>query len=350
MPDVDRRTLFKSGLLAAGATGLPLAAAAPAHAVPHAPRVLATGLRLPWSLTFLPNGDALTGERGTGNVYRISKTGGRSFVGTVRGGATRLFALALSPSYATDKLVYAHVLTATDARVIAMSYTAAAGLGTPKVIFGGIPLGTDHAGGGLRFSPDGRFLFVSVGDKGAPRLARRNSSLAGKILRIRPDGDIPADNPWGTAAWSKGHRNVEGMSFDAAGRLWAVEFGEDTTDELNRIVEGGDYGWPTVEGGDGPGPIRDPFVKWTPTSTCSPAGLAVMNGYAYVGALQGECIFRVKLTKPDQREVLPFFQGTFRRIRWVEPAPDGSLWFTTGNNEVGRPKAATDDRVVRFLP
>jgi glucose/arabinose dehydrogenase len=352
MTELNRRSLFKAGLLAAGATSLPVAASAPASAVPHAPTVLAKGLVIPWSLTFLPDGNALTGERDTLKVFRINKTGGRTLVGTVGGGARRLFALALSPNYATDNLLYAHVRTATDARLIRMTYTAAAGLGTPRVIFSGIPLGNDHHGGGIVFSPDKQFLFTSVGDKGTPELARVNTSLAGKILRLRLDGTVPTDNPFGTTnpAWAKGIRNVEGMSFDPAGRLWAVEFGEDATDELDQIVRGGDYGWPDFEGGDGAGPVRDPFVTWSPTSTCSPAGVAVKNGYAYVGALQGQCIFRVKLTKPNLKETLPFFQGTFRRIRAVAVAPDGSIWFTTANNDPAFPHIAADDRVVRFLP
>jgi glucose/arabinose dehydrogenase len=273
-------------------------------------------------------------------------------VGTVGGGAGRLFGIALSPTYSTDNLLYAHVRTTTDARILTMTYTAAAGLGTPKVIFSGIPLGNDHHGGGLRFSPDGQFLFTSVGDKGTPSLAQSRTSLAGKILRLRKDGSVPTDNPFGTTSpvWSMGHRNVEGMSFDAGGKLWAVEFGEDTTDELDQIVRGGNYGWPTVEGGDGTGPFKDPFVTWSPTSSCSPAGIAVKNGYAYVGALQGHCIFRVKLTTPNQKEVLPFFTGTYGRIRAVQVAPDGSIWFTTGNNDPMFPHVAADDRVVRFLP
>lgn len=348
MTELDRRSLFKAGLLAAGATSLPLAAAAPASAVPHAPKVLAKGLVIPWALTFLPDGNALTGERDTLKVFRINKTGGRTLVGTVGGGAGRLFGIALSPNYATDNLLYAHIRTKTDARVITMTYTAA-GLGTPKVIFSGIPLGNDHHGGGIVFSPDKQFLFTSVGDKGTPDLARVNTSLAGKILRLRLDGSVPADNPWGNAAWSKGHRNVEGMSFDAAGRLWAVEFGEDTTDEMDQIVKGGDYGWPDFEGGDGPGPVRDPFVTWSPTSTCSPAGVAIKGGYAYVGSLIGETLYRVKMTKPNQKEILPFFRGTFGRIRAVALAPDGSLWFTTANNDPAFPHIAADDRVVRFL-
>jgi glucose/arabinose dehydrogenase len=308
---------------------------------------LATGLKIPWGLVFLPDGNALVGERHSRAVFRIAKTGGRTFVGTVAGGATKLMAMAISPTFATDSLIYAHILTASDARVVAMPYSGGV-LGTPRVIFSGIPLGTDHPGGGLAFGPDGR-LYVTVGDKGSPSLARNNSSLVGKTLRLNRDGSVPADNPWGNAAWTKGHRNVECITFDPSGKLWAVEFGEDKTDELNVLVRGGDYGWPTYEGGDGSGPVKDPFVTWSPTSTCSPAGLAIKGDYAYVGALRGECLWQVKLTTPSQKQKSRYFYQTYRRIRTVALAPDGSIWMTTSNNEPGRPKATTDDRVIRIL-
>ena len=349
MTGFDRRTFFKAGALAAGATALPLATSAPALGVPNSPRVLATKLKVPWSLTFLPDGNALTGERDTLNVHRILKGGGRRLVGKVGGGATRLFGLALSPTYRTDKLLYAHVRTASDARVIAMTYTAATGLGTPQVKFAGIPLGTDHHGGGLVFRPDGEYLYVSVGDKGTPDQVQNVNSLAGKILRIRPNGSVPSDNPWGNAAFARGFRNPEGMAFDGTGKLWAVEFGEDKVDELDRVVKGQNYGWPAVEGGDGAGPIADPLVEWTPTSECSPAGVAAKGGYAYVGALMGRCIFRVNLAAPEA-DPPAYFKDMFGRIRAVQAAPDGSIWFTTSNNDGVNPSVADDDRVVRFLP
>ena len=345
MTGINRRTLFKGGVLAAGATALPLAASAPALALPNSPRVLATQLKVPWSLTFLPDGNALTGERDTRSIYRIAKAGGKTLVGTVGGGATKLFGLALSPRFATDNLLYAHVRTATDARVLAMTYTAA-GLGTPTVIFSGIPLGSDHHGGGLIFRPDGAFLYVSVGDKGTPDQAQNVSSLAGKILRIGPNGSVPSDNPWGNAAFARGFRNPEGMAFDSSGKLYAVEFGEDITDELNRVVKGQNYGWPLVEGGDGAGPIADPIAAWSPTSACSPAGVAVKGSYAYVGALMGRCVFRVNLTTGASRG---FFTNKYGRIRAVQAAPDGSLWMTTSNNDGVNTKVAADDRVIRFL-
>src|SRR3712207_9407995 len=97
---------------------------------------------------------------------------------------------------------------------------------------------------------------------------------------------------------------------------------------------------------------RPPRSTLFPYTTLFRSGVAVKGGYAYVGALRGEALFRVKLTTPGQRTKERFFFTTFRRIRAVEAAPDGSLWFTTGNNDpdLGFPHVAADDRVVRFLP
>lgn len=347
---LDRRTLLRGGAVTAGALAVPFAAAAPAVADPHGATVLATGLKIPWGMVFTPDGNALVGEKHTHNIYRVLGTGGKKLVGTLGGGADKLMGMVLSPTFVTDSLIYAHILTASEARVVRFTYRNGV-LGTPQVVFGGIPLGTDHAGGGVAFGPaDGR-LYVSVGDKGTPELARDPKSLAGKMLRINPDGSIPPDNPFGSTnpVWTVGHRNVESMTFDASGKLWAVEFGESTRDELNVIVRGGDYGWPTYEGGDGAGPVQDPFVTWSPTSTCSPGGVAVKAGYVYVGALAGECLWRVKLTAPNAGAKTRFYYQTYRRIRTVRRAPDGSLWLSTGNNESTRPKAATDDRIIRVL-
>lgn len=291
--------------------------------------------------------DALVGETSTCIVHRVARTGGSTPVGRVGGGVTKLMSLALSPTYAQDGMVFAYVSTASDNRVVSMTYDGSS-LGTPRVVLAGIPLGAQHQGGALAFAPDG-LLHVGVGDQEQPELAQDLTSLAGKTLRIRRDGTVPAGNPFGTAVWTYGHRNVEGMAF-SDGVLYATEFGESTTDELNLLVGGANYGWPDVEGGDGPGPVQDPLATWTPTSSCSPSGVGITGGYAYVGALAGRALFQVDLGPTTPGQTVRHLYDVYGRIRTVAVAPDGALWLTTGNNGGTYPRVADDDRVVRLLP
>jgi len=211
---------------------------------------VATGITTPWGIAFLPDGQALVGERDTGRV-RLVGAGTNRVVGTVPGvlhnGEGGLLGLALSPRYATDHLLYAYLTTATDNRIVRMTY-GTTGLGRPDVVLAGIPSGNHHNGGRLAFGPDG-MLYATTGETGDTALAQDRSSLGGKILRMTPDGRPAADNPYaGSVVWSYGHRNVEGLAFDARGQLWATEFGASFRDELNHILPGRNYGWPMTEG------------------------------------------------------------------------------------------------------
>jgi glucose/arabinose dehydrogenase len=322
--------------------------------------VLAHDLVVPWGLVFLPGGDALVGERMSGRVHRVSPSGGRHLVGTigaaVPGGEAGLLGIAVAPTFPDDRWVYFYVSAAHDQRIIRKRY-AGGKLGPAHVLLSGIPRGgtSNHNGGGLGFGPDG-LLYASTGDarldtpgQTSGSVAQDPDSLAGKILRLTPDGSVPDGNPWGNYAWSRGHRNVEGFTWNARGRMWATEFGENTRDELNRIVPGGNYGWPVVEGGDGPGGFRDPFVTWHPTDICSPSGIAIMKGRAWVGALQGECLYSVRLTGPHAGRKVRHLHGSFGRLRTVRNAPDGSLWITTSNRDGRGSPSQTDDRIIRLV-
>jgi glucose/arabinose dehydrogenase len=351
---MDRRTLLKAGL-ATGAGGLLApgvgAVTAEVAARPRIGRTLARDLRVPWGITFLPGGDALVGERDSARIYRVRRDGGRRLVGRVPGvvaggpsGEGGLLGLALSPRWRSNHWLYAYLSSGSDNRIVRMRY-AGGELGRPRVVLGGIPSGTYHNGGRLAFGPGG-LLFATTGDAGNGENAQNRRSLAGKILRLTPDGDVPRGNPFGNFTWSYGHRNPEGIAFAPDGTLWSSEFGEKRADELNRIVRGGNYGWPRAEGADGPGGHRDPLAQWA-TDACSPSGIAVSRGRAWLGALQGRCVYSVRLSGPGRGRQRRYFTDDYGRIRTVVSAPDGSLWFTTSNHDGRGAPGPHDDRIIR---
>lgn len=354
MADFDRRTLLKAGAATWGGVvlGLGLPTSRVASAAPRVDRTLARGLAVPWGIAFLPGGNALVGERDSGDVHLVARNGGQRRIGHIsvhsqlsNSGEGGLLGLALHPQFERYRWVYAYTSTRSDNRVIRLRYVDGR-LRDRQVVVAGIPTNTHHNGGGLAFGPDG-LLYISTGDGEVGSRAQSRRSLGGKILRVTPTGRLPRGNPFGNRIWSIGHRNVEGIAFDSSGNLWASEFGEKKYDELNRIVRGGNYGWPRVEGGDGAGGTRDPFVRWSPTSTCSPAGIAVARGRAWLGALRGQCVYSVVLRGPNARRKAAYFAGRFGRIRQVAAAPDGSLWITTSNRD-GRGRARSgDDKVIR---
>ena len=353
MPGIDRRTALRAGLAAAGGLALGVGSATPAAAAPRVAGTLAKDLAVPWGLAFLPSGNALVGERDSGDVFVVRRRGGKRRVGSLpafsqlsRAGEGGLLGLALHPGFATNRLVYAYMSTSNDNRIVRMRF-ADGRLGPREVVLAGIPMNVHHNGGGLTFGPDG-LLYASTGDGEVGARAQSRTSLGGKVLRMTPDGAVPEGNPFGNYTWSMGHRNVEGITFDPRGGLWASEFGEKEADELNRIVPGANYGWPNVEGADGGGGYKDPLAQFSPTSICSPAGVAVANGRAWLGALRGECLWSVRLRGPEAGIKRRHLTGRFGRLRQVAKAPDGSLWITTSNRDGRGSPAATDDRVIRI--
>jgi glucose/arabinose dehydrogenase len=309
---------------------------------------MATGLDVPWGIAFLPGGDAIVTERETGRLLRIRQGEPAVEVGRIQEatatGEAGLLGIAAAP--ADDGLLYVYFGTPDDNRVARLR------LGEqPEVILSGIPGTPFHTGGRLAFGPDG-MLYVAVGDGTVPEDAQDRDSLAGKILRLRADGSIPGDNPDpASAIWSLGHRNVEGLAWDSADRLWATEFGEARLDELNRIERGANYGWPLFEGPAGDPRFVDPIVTWTPAEA-SPAGIAFARGSLYLAALRGEKLWQVPLDA-DGRPGTPvaLLDGAYGRIRFVELAPDGWLWIGTSNRDGrGGPPGTDDDRIVRFPP
>jgi glucose/arabinose dehydrogenase len=319
---------------------------------------LATNLEVPWSFAFLPGGDSLVTERDSGKLLRVSPSGSVREIQTLPEGGSGeggLLGVAVSPDYEEDRYVYAYYTTEDDNRVVRFR------LGEePEPILTGIPVNTYHDGGRIKFGPDG-MLYVSTGDAGDSANSQDRNSLGGKILRIEPDGSVPSDNPFpDNPVYSYGHRNVEGLAWDAEGQLYASEFGQSTWDEVNRIEAGDNYGWPEVEGrgGEDQGYV-DPITVW-PTSEASPSGAEIMvdgaipqwEGDLFVTALRGERLWRLELNgrgEVVEREKL--LDHDVGRVRDVAQAPDGSLWVSTSNHDTyGSPVSEQDDRILRLAP
>ena len=311
-------------------------------------RTIAQGLKAPWSMAFLPDGSALVSERDSAQVLRVQPNGSVSAVGRVRGvehgGEGGLLGLAVPPG-PNPSYVFAYITTPTDNRVVRLGWDGRR-LGSQQPVFTGIPKSSIHNGGRLLIGPNDT-LFVATGDAADPTLSQQRRSLAGKILRITFDGKPAPGNPWrGSPVYSMGHRNVQGLALDERGRLWASEFGSRDVDELNLIRPGSNYGWPRYEGAGGDRRFADPYVEWSPTSTASPSGIAVVGGNAYVASLRGRVLWQVPLRGDRTPKAVPL--GDLGRLRDVVAAPDGSLWLVTNNTDGrGSPKAG-DDRILRL--
>jgi glucose/arabinose dehydrogenase len=320
---------------------------------PEVVDTLVDGLEVPWGVDFLPDGDAVVTERISGRVDRVGKDGDVSLLGTVDDvapqGEAGLLGVAVSPDFETDRTLFLYLTTDTDNRVVRAQLEGNR-LGRTTVVLDGIPAGFIHDGGRIAFGPDGQ-LYVTTGETGDPELAQDPQSLAGKILRITPDGDPAPGNPDpDSPVWSLGHRNVQGLAWDDEGRLWASEFGDSEWDELNLVEKGGNYGWPQVEGVGGDGSYIDPQVVW-PVDQASPSGLAFADGHLWMAGLRGQRLWRIavsadgKATKPRA-----FFGAEYGRLRTVAVAPDGLLWLTTSNRDGRGEPTPDDDRILRVQP
>ncbi|WP_350352252.1 PQQ-dependent sugar dehydrogenase [Microbacterium sp. A8/3-1] len=318
---------------------------ASSSAEPGEATVVAQDLDVPWSIAFHDD-VALISERDSARILELAADGSAREVGVIEGVAPRgeggLLGIAVLDDY-----LYAYFTGPEDNRIERFELTGAAGdlaLGRAESVISGMAAAGNHNGGRIAFGPDG-MLYATVGDAGDPSSAQDLDSLSGKILRLTPEGAIPADNPFeDSPVYSYGHRNPQGLAWDEGGTMYASEFGQDTWDELNVIEAGGDYGWPEVEGIAGREGFIDPVQQWSP-DVASPSGIAVADGALWIANLRGERLREVSLD--DLGAATELLVGEYGRLRDVVVAPDDALWILTNNTDGRGGPSEGDDRIVR---
>ncbi len=322
------------------------------------PRVetVATGLDVPWEIAFLPDGRALITERG-GTVRVLSADGeledrpiARVPVSAVGEGG--LLGLAVDPRFERNGFVYLY-RTTDSGNEVARYRLERDELTEEATVADGIEAGPIHDGGRLGFGPDDR-LYISTGDAGSEELAQEEDGLNGKLLRLDPAGyrgegarpDIV----------SLGHRNPQGFDWaPETDRLFSDEHGPEGDDEVNAIREGGNYGWPEVQGDEERAGFVAPIAVYEDSIAPSGATFVSLPGSEWtgdylIGALVGEQIRRVELDGARVTGDEPLFEGEYGRIRTVVEGPDGALYALTSNRDGRGTPGPRDDRLLRIVP
>lgn len=326
---------------------------------------LVAGLNEPWSFAFLPDGAILVTERG-GALWLVDDSEVTRISGVpdvVPAGQGGLLDVVLHPEFETNRRLY---VSFTD------RYRSGLGTAVAAARLEGRTLrdvevivrmnrssgGGRHFGSRLLFGPDG-LLYVTLGDRGERDRAQDPSDHAGSVLRIRPDGSVPSENPFAAGegaaeVFSYGHRNPQGIAVHpGTGEIWIHEHGPQGGDEINIVRAGRNYGWPVItygvsygtgaqigEGTRKPG-MEQPVTYWSPS--IAPSGMAFAansripgwRGDLFVGALVGEHLRRVELNgdRVVSQEVL--LRNVVGRIRDVREGPDGYLYLITDERSGG---------------
>jgi glucose/arabinose dehydrogenase len=309
---------------------------------------LATGLAFPTNVAFAPDGRVFFTEKDTGRV-RIMRDGRLlpdpfATLPVDGGGEKGLLGIALDPAFPAEPWVYVYYSDATDHRNRLVRIRAEGDVGTERqTLLDLLPtVNGYHNGGDLAFGPDGK-LYVVTGEAHEAERAQDPNDLGGKVLRLNPDGTVPADEPFGprSPVYALGIRNSFGICFDpGSGGLWETENGPSSDDEVNRIVAGKDYGWPEQLGPGGAPAYVDPVLDFE--DVIVPTGCAVTDGVLYFGDFHGDLHRLVIPTigsdaPTSEEDVVATFDSGVTDVAVVPPGlPDGGALYVVTSDAIYR--------------
>lgn len=382
------------GILVVGAAGVavvrylggvpqeqvPVISSTDASPIPHAeaPVALAVeefvnGLSVPWSIVFTSPDRMLVTER-PGQV-RVIENGQllqepiASYPEVYSQSEDGLMGMALDPAYPENRYVYlsmSYQKNGNEVVKVVRVKDEGSSFSPQEIVIDDIPAARVHAGNRLAFGPDGK-LYITTGDAAERALAQRMDSLAGKTLRINPDGSIPDDNPFpNSPVYSLGHRNSQGMDWHpVTGNLYATEHGPSGFDgpgggdEVNWVQAGKNYGWPVVSHDRNQDEFIAPLLTYTPA--VAPAGAIFYRGTQLpqltntflFGGLRGQGIFQVVIDPDDPAAVLrhgKLAEVDVGRVRALVEGPDGYVYFSSSNQDGRGDPRPGDDIIYRLVP
>jgi glucose/arabinose dehydrogenase len=308
--------------------------------------ILAQNLDTPWALDFLPDNKIIFTQR-DGEVS-ILDNGTVKSIGNINVnqiGESGLLGIVVDPNFTENKYVYIYYTAQNGNKV--SRFTLNEKLENETTIIDNIPSAQIHDGGRIKFGPDGK-LYITTGDATNRPEAQNTNSLSGKILRLNKDGSVPSDNPFGNYVYSYGHRNPQGITWNPTTKeMYSSEHGQSRNDEINIIIKGANYGWPTYEGNNSPEGYIKPLIFYT-DFTLAPSGIAYYNGALYVAGLRGSQLRKVSLSVDGKtvtgEEALFTNLGRIREV----VAHNGYLYISTSNQDGRGIPQSGDDKIIRI--